>query len=237
VSAPVVLPSASPDDGKAPLAVGDTWSTGFEDGFCGYSDVRGYCYSGAGSFRLVTHPTRAGHFAGAFGLVKADGGDSQARCSRRGVFPSEAYYGAWFYIPRGIKNRGNWNLMHFQGSTGDEELHGLWDVSLDAKDDGSIQPHIYGFLSGNSIRSPDPIAVPQDEWFQLQFYWRRASEPSGEVALYLNGALVSSRSDIITDDSGWGQWYVGNLAQMLTPVDSELYVDDVTISPSLDTAH
>ena len=36
-----------------------------------------------------------------------------------------------------------------------------------------------------------------------------------------------------TDDSNFGQWYVGNYADGLEPADSTLYVDDVTIGPTL----
>ena len=35
---------------------------------------------------------------------------------------------------------------------------------------------------------------------------------------------------LVTDDTDWGQWYVGNLADALVPPASTVYVDDVTIS-------
>lgn len=41
-----------------------------------------------------------------------------------------------------------------------------------------------------------------------------------------SGLLVTTA----TDDSTWGQWYVGNLASDLEPVDSTLFVDDLTVS-------
>jgi hypothetical protein len=40
-------------------------------------------------------------------------------------------------------------------------------------------------------------------------------------------------TNILTDDSSVGQWYVGNLATGLTPPASTLYVDDVTIRATL----
>ena len=33
----------------------------------------------------------------------------------------------------------------------------------------------------------------------------------------------------MTDDSRWGQWFVGNYATALSPPSSTVYVDDVTI--------
>ena len=34
---------------------------------------------------------------------------------------------------------------------------------------------------------------------------------------------------LVTDPTDWGQWYVGNWADNLTPPASTVYVDDVTI--------
>ena len=34
---------------------------------------------------------------------------------------------------------------------------------------------------------------------------------------------------LVTDNTDFGQWYVGNFADALTPPGSTLYVDDVTI--------
>jgi hypothetical protein len=34
---------------------------------------------------------------------------------------------------------------------------------------------------------------------------------------------------LATDNTDWGQWYVGNYATSLVPPSSTLYVDDVTI--------
>ena len=49
------------------------------------------------------------------------------------------------------------------------------------------------------------------------------------MALYQDGALLLEVTGIVTDDTDVAQWYVGNLAKALTPPDSTLYVDDVTI--------
>jgi len=49
--------------------------------------------------------------------------------------------------------------------------------------------------------------------------------------LYQDGEEVVRRTGIITDDSGYGQWYVGNYTLTLENVSSAatMYVDDVTI--------
>jgi hypothetical protein len=67
------------------------------------------------------------------------------------------------------------------------------------------------------------------------FYWKRAKDKSGEVALYQGDERGDVRvvdfTNLVTDDTGTGQgqWYVGNLASALQPPKSTVYVDDVTI--------
>ena len=40
---------------------------------------------------------------------------------------------------------------------------------------------------------------------------------------------VLELTGLVTDDSAWGQWYVGNIANALSPSESTVYVDDITI--------
>jgi hypothetical protein len=175
----------------------------------------------------VDAPVHGGRSAAAFSVSSDPSGNGvQARCFREGTLPREARYGAWFYIPVLAANTGNWNLIHFQGG---DDLHNLWDVSLGTADDGSLYVYLFDFLNG-SIRTPNPAPeVPIGSWFQLEFRLRRAMDATGEVALYQDGALLMELTGLRTDDTDFGQWYVGNYADGLMPPDSTLYVDDVTI--------
>lgn len=209
------------------------WATGFEDQFCDYPDVAGpgWCYGfPPSSFRIVASPVHAGQFAAAFTvLTGTDGGDSpQARCVRQGVFPAEAYYGAWYYILEAATNMGNWNLFHFQGGNADtSSQHFLWDVSLVNGPTGDLNLRVFDDMQ--SKNGTGALSVPIGKWFHLVFYWKRAKDTSGEVALYQDDTRVVDLANIITDDSDWGQWYVGNLANALQPPQSTVYVDDVSI--------
>ena len=95
------------------------WTTGFEDGFCDYALPTGFCYAAGGSYSLVTSPVHSGRYAAAFTAVAvgdAGAGLVQARCVQQGVFPSAAYYGAWYYVPAEAVKDGGCNLFHFQGA-------------------------------------------------------------------------------------------------------------------------
>jgi hypothetical protein len=208
------------------------WSTGFENGFCDYAAAGGYCYvSPGGVFETVTSPVRSGKYAAAYTLTTATTrfGGNQSRCVRGGELPAAAYYSAHFFIPRAPTATANWNLLHFRGQDDGSSSHGLWDVSISREADGSLRAYVYDHLRGLVRETTDVPAVPVGDWFELEVYWKRASGPTGEFALYLDGELALDLSDLVTDDTSIGEWYVGNLAVSLTPADSTLYVDDVSI--------
>ena len=221
-------PVGSMEGGSLPSAtdpISVPWATGFENQFCDYTEVAGYCYLvQPASSGVVASPVHSGQFAAAFTVLTGTGGrDSpQSRCFRQGVFPAEAYYGAWYYIPESETNKGNWNLFHFQNSP----QHGLWDVSLVNGPTGELNLRVFGFLN-RSIDDGPPI--PIGSWFHIVFYWKRTKDATGEVALYQDGVRVVDLTNLVTDDTDWGQWHVGNLASALVPSESTVYVDDVTI--------
>jgi len=214
------------------------WSTGFENQLdCDYREVAGSCYGfPPGLFRVVASPVHSGQFAAEFTVLTGTdaGATPQGRCMRTGVFPAEAYYGAWYYIEQSATNNGLWNLFHFQGG---DDLHLLWDVSLvngttDAGPTGPLTLHVYSkpFPIPANARIDGP-PVPIGSWFHIEFYWKRAEDKTGEVALYQDGIRVVNLTNIVTDNTGTGQgqWYVGNLADALQPPRSTVYVDDITI--------
>jgi hypothetical protein len=212
-------------DKTEPIAV--PWSTGFETRFCDYTQLAGFCYTEPlASYTIVSSPVHSGSHAAAFRVQSDKMDGNQARCVRQGGLPSDAYYGVWYFLPQSASNAAVWNLVHFQGGT-PAGPHGLWDVSLVNGKDGQLEAVVYDFLSGAVYRPARP--VPINAWFHLEFHLKRAADASGEVALYQDGELLFEEKNLITDDSSWGQWYVGNFATGLTPPDLTLYVDDVTI--------
>lgn len=206
------------------------WSTSFEAEFCAYDRAGGFCYADpAASFETVEAPVHTGRHAAAFSIatVTAEDGD-QTRCVNQGRLPLEATYGAWFYLPTNVSAAKNWNLIHFQGGVPDN-WHGLWDVSIEASAEGMFL-YVFdalndGVLHKASVSLPLPVAT----WFHVEFFLRRAADATGSVALYQDGQLLLQLDSVVTDDSNAAQWYLGNLANELTPSDYTLYVDDVSV--------
>lgn len=227
---------AATAEGGAPGAAVDQpvtvpWTTGFEDGFCGFSAPGGFCYRNPeASYEVVGFPVHSGSSAAALRVAGDPAVDGlQARCARQGTLPPAAYYGAWFYIPEAVTSTVNWNLFHFDGESADV-AHGLWDVSLALGADGVLSAYVFDFLRMTTRPATGPATVPVGAWFHLEVFWQRAADSTGRFELYVDGTLALSLDGLVTDDSSIGQWYVGNLAASITPRPSTLYVDDVTIS-------
>ncbi|HKO53713.1 MAG TPA: heparin lyase I family protein [Polyangiaceae bacterium] len=213
------------------------WSTGFEDGFCDYTKFAGYCY-GDQPWVLVTEPRHSGRFAAEF-KVKG-GSENQTRCVRQGVLPESAYYGAWYFIPEALKETERaWNLWHFQRADRPAPPYTpLWDVTLVPKGgaaSGDWELVVYDQVvqPATTYRSAEPKAVPIGRWFHIELFLKRASDATGEIRLYQDGAPLFERAALKSDASRFTQWYVGDWAEKATPADSHLYVDDVSISATL----
>ncbi|MGC4090002.1 MAG: heparin lyase I family protein [Polyangiaceae bacterium] len=224
-----------PDAGttrESPLSL--PWSTGFEKAFCDYQRPLGICYHDpVASYETVTSPVHSGSYAAAFNVVADDPAGNQTRCFRQGTLPTAAYYGAWYFVPALATNTKLWNLIHFRGgSSGGEPDHPLWDVSLSNTPSGDLKLIVFDQKGGKVYEAPDTVPIPIGKWFRIRFYLKRAADATGEVALYQDNQQLFDVTNIVTDATAWGQWYVGNLANGLTPADSTLYVDDVTISTS-----
>lgn len=208
------------------------WKTSFDAGFCNYQDA-GYCYADPeSSRRVVTSPVHSGTFAAAFDMSPSSStNERQTRCVRQGVLPVEAYYGAWYYIPSDLAGSHDWNLFHFAGGKPRSLLHGLWDVSMNDSAGNGFAIFIYDTVKDGHYGQTDPVPIPRDRWFQLEFYLKRAADATGEVAVYQDGVELVRRTGIVTDDTPFGEWYVGNYAGALDNTRSTVtvYVDDVTV--------
>jgi hypothetical protein len=227
------------DDGGL-IPVPFPWSTGFENGYADYDAGQGYCYEkGGGAYAIVTPPSpvHMGTHSIAFTVTTGGGAtESETRCVLQGVLPQTAYYGAWYYVPSAVINAGLWNLIHFQGASGPAEEasgHGLWDVSLVNDSTGALHVSAYDFLHTETPDASGVPPIPIGAWFHLEVFLQRASDATGRFTLYQDDVVAFDLSGIETDDTPWGQFYVGNLATTLGPPQVTVYVDDISIGSSL----
>ena len=199
-------PDVGAGGGSGERTIDIGWSTSFENGFCDYTRVGGSCYNlPDASYAIVEEPAHTGSSAAAFSVTTdASGEGGQTRCLLEGTLPPDAVYGAWFYVPALAQNTGNWNLFHFRDADAPPPVAGLWDVSLGNTDDGNLVLYLFDFLNGGGVSFPTgsrPCKCRSRSWFHVEFRLRRAADATGEVALYQDGVLVMTLTNVITDPS------------------------------------
>jgi hypothetical protein len=88
---------------------------------------------------------------------------------------------------------------------------------------------VYNFLKGQHPQISGVPPIPIGSWFHIEIQLERSAQANGEVTVLQDGAVALHLMNLVTDDTDWGQWYVGNYARKLVPELSTVYVDDITI--------
>ncbi len=102
---------------------------------------------------------------------------------REDDYPVEAYYSAWFYLPRAYQTTADWSIIQFQVPTTDDSgvVGQLLDIDLRSLPDGDLILSVYDHRAAY-LRSPTPdpaILVPIGQWFQIETFYRNVNDDSG----------------------------------------------------------
>jgi hypothetical protein len=181
---------------------------------------------------VTTALAHGGRYAGALTFSPTASMPSTNYLFRDQPSPPEAFYSAWFYVPSTIAV-ANWlSLTHFRESqTGDgNNLTAAWDLNLYPRPDGSLAAQLYDYIHLFNARETTPIPVPVDTWVQFEVYLKKATDDSGQVIVWQDGALILERLGLPTVITDWVQWDAGGAADASTPGPATVYVDDATIS-------
>jgi len=152
---------------------------------------------------------------------------------RQDDYPVEAYYSAWFYLPRAYQTTADWSLMEFQvPASGDAGAVGqLLDIDLRSLPNGDLILSVYDHRPAY-LRSPTPdpaILVPVERWFQIETFYRNMNDDSGRLTVWLDGQLDYD----IHRPFGANRtvyWTVSSKTYGLSPAESVIYVDDAAVS-------
>jgi hypothetical protein len=152
---------------------------------------------------------------------------------REDDYPTEAYYSAWFYLPRAYQTTDDWSIMELEVPTGgDSGVIGLLlDIDLRSLPDGDLILSVYDHRAAY-LRSPTPdpaILVPVGQWFQIEAFYRNVNDDSGQFTVWLNGQL---NYDVHRPfgSSNTVYWTVCSKSEGLSPTESIIYVDDAAVS-------
>jgi hypothetical protein len=151
---------------------------------------------------------------------------------RQDDYPAEAYYSAWFYLPRAYQTTADWSLVQFQVplTTDGGAIGQLIDIDLRSLPNGELILSVYDHRAAY-LRSPTPdpaILVPVGKWFQIEAFFHNVND-SGQLSVWLDGQLnydihrpFGSNTTVY--------WTVASKTYGLSPAESVIYIDDAAVS-------
>ncbi len=219
-------------DGAASLL----WSATFESG--NLSEWTGDGQGGAFNENIAFVPSatttiaHSGRYAGSVTLSPTASMTSTNYLFRNAPSPAAAYYSAWFYVPSSV-TVGAWlSLIHFRGSqTADGNApFATWDVNLYPRADGSLAAQLYDYSSQINTRQLTPVPVPFDTWVQFEVHFVKATDATGRIEIWQDGALILARVGLATVTNDWLQWDAGGACDALSSSPATVYLDDAAIS-------
>jgi hypothetical protein len=190
--------------------------------------------SATGRIEVAGEHAHAGRLAAKLVVDAPSGaGPQSAGLARRGDLPAEAYYSAWYYLPLSAKVGQYWVIFKFRlrAVADDPSSEGeLFDVGL-GNANGEMSLNVFD----HRVPAVVPLAVaglvvPVGAWFQLEAYYRNASDSTGALTVWFDGQSVVDLQGITTSPTSWVEWDVLNLGNELTPTGATLFVDDCAVS-------
>lgn len=206
------------------------WATDHESG-----DLSGWLASPSGGrvpetsspmsrVEVVAGPARSGRYS----LKLTD--LAQDDMSGPGVYreliaPPDAYYSAWYYIPRLYQTKSQWTIMKFYLSRSDTNPavfnHGH-DLNLRTLPGGQTILYVYSH-SSDYLQAPlaDPPAfVPVETWFQIEVLFRPRADNTGKLLVWLDDRLVYDLENRVTSGSNNAIWGPCNVGEDVQPFGS-----------------
>jgi hypothetical protein len=176
---------------------------------------------------------RHGGHAARLAIDAAAAGDrASAVLTRYGTLPTEAYYSAWYYLPRSITVGTYWVIFKFrqQNPPTEDELYDLDLINLPS---GEMSVRLYSHSRGADVALDvsDPV-VPAGQWFQLEAFYRNAQDATGRLIFWLNGRQIVDIANQPMAPTPWVEWNACSIGENLTPSTAVLYVDDCAVSRS-----
>ena len=178
------------------------------------------------------HVRRGGHAAKLTIDVPDGAAQGNSALGRSATLPVEAFYSAWYYLPRTISVSGFWVIFKFRQqdqATMDE----LFDLDLINLPSGEMSLQLYDHRRQAVIPLDvtDPV-VPVSRWFQIEAFYRNAQDATGRVTFWLDGQPILDLGNQAMASTPWVEWNVSSIGENLNPGTAVLYVDDCAVSGS-----
>lgn len=151
---------------------------------------------------------------------------------RESKAPPDAYYSAWYYLPRLYQTNSQWTIEKFRSRSDSDAISHGHDLNLRTLPDGQIVLYVFSHDPAY-LQAPlaDPPAfVPVETWFHLEVFFSPRTDETGRLAVWLDDRLVYDLRDRRTTGSDDVIWNPCNLGEDVQPAPPVLYLDDAAIS-------
>jgi hypothetical protein len=218
------------------------WKAGFENGdISEIEEVGNFINQGSGRYNLVTPHAHSGSYSAALTIdTKAPGYEGSHAAYlfhyRSQFLPEDAYYySAWYFIPENVTTDVYWNIMQWKSTRGGNPSEPMYVINVGNRGDGEELYLYLSFLPNKGdLRqtfSQDLANVPVGQWFQIEAYYRRAQDNTGQITVWQDGIEiinVTNTPTVLSDNTI--HWSVNNYTSGIEPNPLTLYVDDMVIS-------
>jgi hypothetical protein len=187
----------------------------------------------ANVIEVSTERVRHGGYAAKLTIDAPNGGSQgSAALTRSGVLPVQAYYSAWYYLPRTIAVGNYWVIFKFrqQDQTTMDEFYDLDLINLPSGE-MSLQLYDHRRQATVPLDVTDPV-VPVGQWFQIEAFYRNTQDATGRVTFWLDGLPILDLANQAMASTPWVEWNVSSIGENLNPGTAVLYVDDCAVSRS-----
>jgi hypothetical protein len=159
----------------------------------------------------------------------AGGTDGGGGLQREQAFPTEAYYSAWYYVPEPYKTITGYGVMRFAQRSDPTTVLTIFVLDLFSRPSGDLELRVTDRRSEYlqaPLADPPPL-VPTGRWFQIEAFYRNASD--GRFIVWIDGLR---RYDIARPTGTIPSIVFAVCAETnaLEPTSAVLFADDVAIS-------
>jgi hypothetical protein len=215
------------------------WSARFESGaFDEWTSVPGrgaQAFPTPNTIEVSTERAHKGSHAARLTIAAStDGVQQNALLSRAGGLPIEAYYSAWYYLPRSVTVGTYWVIFKFRQravANDDASASEFYDLDLQDLPSGEMTLLLFDHRVGRNIPLdiPDPV-VPVGLWFHVEAFYRNAPDTTGRLIYWLDGQPIKEISGQAMAPNDWIEWDACSVGEALTPSPAVLFIDDCAVS-------
>jgi hypothetical protein len=189
-----------------------------------------------GSIQVSSDHAHGGRYAAQL-VIDAESGSGQqnAVLGRAGTdLPTAAYYSAWYYVPVTVQVSDFWVIFKLRRRSvaDDSSTTGeLFDVDLVNDAEGEMTLQVFDFrANAPAPLQVDGLIVPVGVWFQIEAFYRNASDSTGALTVWFNGQQIADLEGAATSSTSWAEWDIVSVGNNLMPAMATLFADDCAIS-------